>query len=262
MFCFVKTPAVMLMVGILLQAPLLSQTEGSAQTEELAPVDRPVATATRTEQAPVMDGEVLADPVWSDVIPVTGMSQVRPDQGQPATQRTELRIVYTADTIYFGVVCYDTEPESILVLESRRDAPLDDNDSFLLILDTYLDRQNGFVFGTNPAGLEYDAQVMNEGQGTGRFSVGGFSARAASGGGLNVSWDGAWEVKTQISEIGWSAEIAIPFRTIRYSEVPSQTWGFNFQRNIGRHRETSYWASLPSQFNLYRLTWAGTLTDI
>ena len=262
MYCFVKIPAVMLMVGILLQAPLLSQTEGSDQTEVLAPLDRPVATATLRELAPVMDGEVLADPAWSNVTPVTGMTQVRPDQGQPATQHTELRIVYTADTIYFGVVCYDTEPESILVLESRRDASLDDNDSILLILDTYHDQQNGFVFGTNPAGVEYDAQVMNEGQGTGRFSVGGFTARAASGGGLNVSWDAAWEVKTQISEIGWSAEIAIPFRTLRYSDAQSQTWGFNFQRNIGRHRETSYWASLPSQFNLYRLHLAGTLTDI
>ena len=95
MYWFVKIPAVMLMVGILLQAPLLSQTEGSDQTEELAPVDRPVAKATLRELAPVMDGEVLADPAWSNVTPVTGMTQVRPDQGQPATQHTELRIVYT-----------------------------------------------------------------------------------------------------------------------------------------------------------------------
>ena len=83
-------------------------------------------------------------------------------EGRPASERTELRLLYSRDTLYIGVICHDRDPARIVVNETRRDSALDDTDSFQVILDTYLDRQNGFVFGTNPAGLEYDGQVTNE----------------------------------------------------------------------------------------------------
>lgn len=78
-------------------------------------------------------------------------------------------------------------------------------------------------------------------------------------GGLNVEWDGSWEIRTSVSEIGWSAEFAIPLRTLRYPSRDTQIWGMNFQRNIRRHLESSYWAPLPKQFNLYRVSRAGVL---
>ena len=106
-------------------------------------------------------------------------------------------------------------PSSIIVSDSRRDAGLDDTDSFQIIFDTYRDRQNGFVFGTNPAAIEYDGQVTNEGQGGGGLG-GGQRQQSGSGSGFNLNWDAAWEVRTQIDERGWSAEFAIPFRTLRF----------------------------------------------
>jgi hypothetical protein len=219
----------------------------------------PIAVAIPVQQPPRLDGDVLNDPVWAEAPPVTRFWQTRPKEGEPASERTEVRIVYTAEAIYFGVICYDRNPQSIIVADSRRDASLEETDSFQIILDTYHDQQNGFVFGTNPAGIEYDGQVTNEGLGTG---FGARRQRGGSGGGFNINWDGSWEVRTKISEIGWSAEFAIPFRTLRYAKGTSQTWGLNFQRNIRRRKETSFWAPLPRQFNLYRLSQAGQLTGL
>ena len=222
---------------------------------------QPTLKAVRVEQPPTVDGEVAGDAAWRAAAPVTGFSQEQPDEGQPSTERTEVRVVYTASTIYVGVICYDRDPAGIIVSDARRDAALDQTDSFQLILDTYRDRLNGFVFGTNPAGIEYDGQVTNEGQG-GAGLAGGQRQQAGAGSGFNVNWDGAWEVRSRISDIGWSAEFAIPFRTLRFPAGVAQTWGVNFQRNIRRRNERSYWAPVSRQYNLYRLSLAGVLTGL
>jgi hypothetical protein len=237
------------------QAPQAPQ----ASTAAVAPDARPVLTSSRVKQGPSLDGEVLGDPAWKGATPVSTFWQEQPDQGQPASERTEVRVIYTEDTLYIGVVCYDNDPSSITVSDARRDADLDETDSFRMLFDTYRDYQNGFVFGTNPAGIEYDAQVTSEGQGGGglRFgSVGG------SGGGFNVNWDGAWRVRTQTSAIGWTAEFAIPFRTLRFPAGSAQTWGLNFQRNIRRRNERAYWAQIPRQYDLNRVSLAGTLVGL
>jgi hypothetical protein len=221
----------------------------------------PTISATRVQEKPAIDGEVLGDPVWQQATPVSTFWQEQPDDGQPASERTEVRIVYTADTLYVGVVCYDRAPDGIIVSDSRRDAPLDDTDSFRLIFDTYRDKLNGFVFGTNPAGIEYDGQVTNEGQGGGGLGP-GQRQQSGSGGGFNLNWDGAWEVRSRISEIGWVAEFAIPFRTLRFPSGASQVWGVNFQRNIRRRNERAYWAPIPRQYTLYRLSLAGSLVGL
>ena len=224
------------------------------------------ARASRAPRPPVIDGDVLGDTAYEDAPVATGFSQNQPDEGRPASDRTEVRIVYTDDTLYFGVVCYTRDPATIIVADSRRDSQLNDTDSFQIILDTFLDQQNGFVFGTNPAGIEYDGQVSNEGQGSGRMggggSGGGSQQQRGSGGGFNVNWDGAWQVEAQVTEIGWTAEFAIPFRTLRYPGGSSQTWGVNFQRNIRHRNERSFWAPLPRQFNLNRLSLAGLLQGV
>ena len=217
-------------------------------------------TAMRAEVAPVVDGNVLDDAAWGDVPPATGFVQTEPDEGEPASERTEVRVVFTSDTIYFGVVCYDRDPSSIIVTDSRRDSSLSDSDSFQLVLDTFLDRQNGFVFGTSPSAHEYDGQLANEGQGRGNFGSGGQTRGA--GGGFNLNWDGVWQVRTEVSDIGWSAEFAIPFRTIRFPPGQMQTWGVNFQRTIRRRNESAYWAPLPRQFDLFRVSLAGQLTGV
>ena len=240
--------------------------EEPAAIQIVAPAPAPAAgkraVALWREQAPRVDGNVLDDAAWAAVAPVSGFQQTAPDAGQPATERTEVRVMFTDDTIYFGVVCYDKDPAAIIMSDSRRDSSMNDADSFQMVLDTFSDRQNGFVFGTTPAGQEYDGQVTDEGGGRrgGRGGGGGFSR--GSGNGFNLNWDGAWQVQTAISDIGWSAEFAIPFRTIRYPDREDQVWGMNFQRTIRRRNETAYWAPLPRQYNLYRVSMAGQLAGV
>ena len=244
--------------------PAVAQQAQSVTGAELvAESSTKLARAQGVEQLPILDGDVLSDPAWGDSIPVGGFRQSAPDEGRPATERTEVRVIFSDDVIFFGVVCYDSDPSSIIVTDRRRDSSMNNADSFQMVIDTFGDRQNGFVFGTTPAGQEYDGQVINEGGARrlfGSAGTGGFTR--GSGGGFNLNWDGAWQVRTQISDIGWSAEFAIPFRTIRYPAREEQSWGVNFQRNIRRRNETAYWAPLPRQYNLYRVSMAGTLTGV
>jgi hypothetical protein len=214
--------------------------------------------AVRTETAPELDGEVRNDPVWQSVTPSGGFTQTTPDEGQPVSQPTEVRVVYTADAVWIAFTCYDAEPSRIVVSDSRRDADLDETDSVLLILDTYRDEQNGFVFGTNPSGVEYDGQLSKAGDGGSLVS----GSSSGAGGGFNINWDGVWQVRTQVGDFGWSAEFMIPLKTIRYPSADEQAWGVNFQRNIRRRNERAYWSPLSRQFNLLRLSDAGLLTGL
>ena len=263
--CLTLSSLGLLVVG---SSPLLAQPQSRPATpvsgvELVAQASPKLANAISVEEPPTIDGDVLGDPVWTAVEPVSGFSQSAPDEGQPATERTEVRVVFTEDTIFFGIVCYDRDPSLIIVSDSRRDSSMNNADSFQMVLDTFSDRQNGFVFGTTPAGQEYDGQMANEGGGRSLFGGGGGGGFSrGSGEGFNLNWDGAWQVRTQISDIGWSAEFAIPFRTIRYPAREDQSWGVNFQRNIRRRNETAFWAPLPRQYNLYRVSMAGQLADV
>ncbi len=256
---FVRIALVFASTQFLLVSAVAQQT-----VSEIA--GRPVMTATLLDEAPVLDGLVSGDPAWSNVPAFDTFWQQAPNDGEPASERTEIRIAYTKETFYVSAILYDRNPQDIIVSDSRRDASLDDTDSFRFILDTYRDSQNGFVFGTNPAGIEYDAQVTNAGQGGfgggGGGSFGGGRQRRGSGGGLNLNWDGAWEVATITTESGWSVEFAIPFRTLRFPGTDIQTWGINFQRNIRRRNEKSFWAPLPRQYTLTRVALAGEVRGI
>ncbi len=201
--------------------------------------------------APKIDGMVAGDRGWEGVVSASGFRQVRPDEGLPATQKTEVFIGYLDESLYIGVIAYDDTPAGIIVTDSRRDSSLDDTDSFRVLIDGLLDRQNGFVFGTNPAGVEFDAQVVREGAGG-----------AFGGGGFNLNWDASWSVSATVSAIGWSAEMQIPFKSLRYGKGKEQVWGINFQRNIRRNNEVVYWAPLSRQHNLNRISEAGTVTGV
>lgn len=216
------------------------------------------AEAVRIDGAPTLDG-ILSEDVWEIAAPLSDFVQADPLEGQPASEKTEVRILYNEDALFFGVVCYDTEPSQLVVTDSRRDANLAEMDSFFIILDTYHDYQNGFVFATNPAGLEYDGHVTNQGEGG---QQGGSRQQTGSGAGFNKNWDASWRVRTQIGDYGWSAEFAIPLRTLRYPSGKPQTWGVNFQRNIRRKREEVYWSPIARAFNLYRLSSAGELRNL
>jgi len=241
-------------VILFFQSILLAQTTPQQNESN----NRPSFTAGMLATDPVIDGNVQDDDVWRLIKPIDQLIQIKPAFGAAASEKTEIRVAYTQNMLYVAVVCYHSDPNSIVVSDSRRDADLSDDDSFLFILDTYNDQQNGFLFGTNANGMEYDAQIDNEGQGN-------FNANRQQGGvigGTNINWDASWTVKTQTGDYGWSAEFAIPLRSLRFAAGKNQTWGINFQRNISKTSETDYWASLPIGFDMKRLSLAGKVNGL
>ena len=232
--------------------PMLSA--GQNNTTNLK--ERPTATAVSIPSEPLLDGEVLNDEIWQQIKPFGSLNQIQPNYGQPASEKTDIRIAYTTTTFYVSVVCYDSEPSSLGVSDARRDADLENTDAFIFILDTYKDNQNGFVFGTNSIGVEYDAQVDNEGQGNNNVN----RQQGGTIGGFNINWDGSWKVQAKVGEFGWSAEFAIPLRTLRFQS--GKDWGINFRRNIRKTNEIAYWAEMPVGFTLNRLSLAGSLIGL
>jgi hypothetical protein len=215
--------------------------------------ERPVARANELETAPAIDGNVVDDPGWRGAQAIDRFWQIQPAAGQAASQRTEVFVGFTNKALYIGVIAYDDEPLAIISTDSRRDSSLDRTDSFRVLIDGLLDRQNGYVFGTNPAGVEYDGQVSREGQG---------QAISGGEGGFNLNWDTTWNVRAAVSEIGWSAEMEIPFASLRFGAEPMQTWGFNFERRIRRNNEIAFWAPLSQERNLFRVSEAGSIEGI
>ena len=247
-----------LLLGISASAPAQNMaTPGSA------PVDRPARTgaAHSVARGPTIDGR-LDEAAWKEATPLSGFLQREPALGASATERTEVRILSDGEALYVGAWLYDRDPIGIVPGEKVRDGQLQNSDYFAIILDTYHDLQNGFVFATTPAGIEYDGQVIREGEGGGVQQSGQTSVQAGAMGGFNVNWDGSWTVATSKDSLGWYAEFRIPFSTLRYGSGDKQRWGLNLARVIRRKNEESYWAPIPRQFNLYRLSLAGTLTDL
>ena len=240
------------------QAPL-----GESDDTNSIPIG--VAVAVGVSDPPVIDGR-LDDAAWGQVAPMTGFIQREPSDGQPTSERTEVRVVFDDEALYVGVWAFDSRPTEIVPGERIRDYEVGESDNVILIFDTYKDEQNGFVFGTTPAGIEYDGQVANEGQGGGRFSGGGGGGgqrrfQSGAGGGFNKNWDGSWTVATSLDGEGWYAEFRIPFNTLRYG-TDSPSWGFNVARRIRRLNEESFWSPVPREFNLYRLNYAGDLEGL
>ena len=218
-----------------------------------------VITAGAAIIEPIIDGHIINDPAWQSLPEVNTFIQKSPDEGEAVTEKTVVKVMYSTDVLYIAAVCYDESPEKIVIIDTRRDAPLNNTDSFMFILDTFQDQQNGYVFGTNAGGIEYDAQVSKGGEGlsisTRRQSVG-------TGDAYNINWDAVWKVQTNIGDYGWSAEFAIPFKTLRYAKENEQEWGINFQRVIAHKHEQVFWAPIPRQYSLNHLMYAGTITGI
>lgn len=237
---------------------LVAASSAAGQSEGSSAPGTPVAAAVAAPTPPVVDGRLDED-VWQAATPLTGFVQREPFEGESASERTEVRVLYDDRAIYIGAWLYDEDPSGIIFGETRRDAELIDSDAFRILLDTYLDRQNGFIFGTTPAGIEYDGQITREGQGG---FTGQVRQQRGSGGGFNLNWDGSWEVATTRDASGWYAEFRIPFSTLRYERAGLQRWGLNFSRTIRRKYEEALWSPVPRQFDLYRVSRAGVLEGV
>jgi hypothetical protein len=207
-------------------APVTPSPQPGASAEDGLPGTYS-AEIPRLSSAPRIDGK-LDDAVWQEGNLLTNFTQIEPLSGQPATQQTEVRIGYDDHAIYFGIRCYDSEPAKMVASSKSPDASLASDDSILIVLDTFHDRRNGFLFSMNPIGAKVDSLVRNEGED------------------INADWDGLWDGVASRDDKGWTAEMAIPFRTLRYASGKDiQSWGFNIRRFIARTQEASFWKPIP-----------------
>ena len=210
-------------------------------------------SARRASRPPVVDG-VLDEPVWRDAAIFDSFTQQEPTDGAPATERTEVRILYDAEHIYIGVRAFDSNPDGVIATEMRRDSPqLLEEDNFQIILDTFRDSRSGYMFVTNPLGAKLEQQVFEEGGG---------NLRGGSAANINRDWNGVWDAAARRDAQGWAAEIVIPMVTVRSPDADVQTWGVNFMRNIRRKNEQVYWAPIPKPYGITRVSQAGTLTGM
>ena len=215
--------------------------------------DRFRVQAQRVDKGPLIDG-LLDEEVWGLADVIDEFVQQEPAEGEPATERTVVRLLYDAQAIYIGVEAYDSEPSGVIATEMRRDSlRLLDEDNFQIIFDTFHDRRSGYMFVTSPLGAKLEQQVAEEGEG-------GWRGQNTSN--ININWDGVWDVVAHRTDSGWIAEIAIPMVTLRFPKVEEQVWGVNFMRNIRRKNEQVFWAPVSKEYGLTRVSRAGTMTGV
>lgn len=190
-----------------------------------------------------IDGR-LDEGAWSQAAHISNFTQRELDFGSPVTERTEVAILFDRNSLYIGFWGYDREPEKILASRMQRDFSWSSEDNFEVIIDTFNDNRNGYLFVTNPNGAKADALVKDNGNN------------------VNKDWDGVWDVRARRTEEGWFAEIRIPLTTLRFGPVPEQGWGINFERNIRRKREQVLWQGWSRDFNLEQVSLAGTLAGL
>jgi hypothetical protein len=233
-----------IVLGFLIPAPL--QAQGTSNREVYR------APAVWVEKGPRIDG-ILEDEIWQSAAILDQFTQQEPQEGEPASERTEVLILYDARNLYIGLRAFDSKPDGIIATEMRRDSErLLEEDNFQIIVDTFNDYRSGYMFVTNPLGARLEQQISEEGEGFAR----GITSN------INKDWNGVWHVATYRDEQAWTAEIVIPTTTIRFQEAEIQTWGINFMRNIRRKNEQVFWAPIPKGYSLTRVSLAGTLTGL
>ena len=221
-------------------------------TRSQTPSERYNVEPTRIARPPLLDG-VLDEEEWRSAAVIDEFIQQEPSEGDPATERTVVRLMYDEHTLYVGVEAYDSIPRAVIATEMRRDSrQLLDEDNFQLIFDTFSDSRSGYMFVTSPLGAKLEQQISEEGEGS----------RRGNSSNVNLDWDGVWDVSARRTDLGWVAEIAIPMVTMRFPEADRQVWGVNFMRNIRRKNEQVYWAPIPKGYELTRVSLAGTMTGL
>ncbi len=190
----------------------------------------------------VLDGS-LNDPQWDGVPVAGGFVQREPSPGAEATEKTEVRIAYTPSTLYIGIRALDSEPRAVVARGMRRDDDVTEDDSVSIILDTFGDQRNGYFFATNANGVRTDALITDEGDD------------------FNLEWNGLWQVKARRTEEGWTAEMEIPFSTLRFAP-DKDAWGLNVRRLVRRKGEEDYWSPIPLEADVTRISLAGRLTGL
>ena len=199
------------------------------------------AVVTAITEAITIDG-VLDEPIWSSAPKIGNLIQRQPVPGKTPTKETAVTLLYDQDNLYIGVVAYDSQPQRVIGTQMARDTSLGSDDRIEILLDTFRDQRNAFYFATNPSGALVDGLTFANGE-------------------LNTDWDAIWHVRTRRTERGWSAEFAIPFKSLNFP-AGRTVWGFNFSRNIYRKLEDVRWSGARLETQFLQVSEAGEITNL
>jgi len=234
-----------LLLGLVLvpgAPPLLGQEVVNVET-----LPRPALRIAPATSRIEIDGR-LDEAAWAAIVPITEFTQSEPQVGAPPSERTEVRITYDENNLYFGARLWESDPHGLVTGGMERDSPgiiMEEMDSFGVTLDTFLDRRNSFIFFVNPVGGLKDGQGSDDGRSR------------------DYGWNGVVDVRTTIDDEGWTVEMAIPWRTLRYDPSLEQPeWGLNLLRRIRRKNEVSYWAPLDRRNRIFLMSRAGTMSGM
>lgn len=224
--------------------PWIAASAGQSVVQE-----RPTIRAHRLQENDHinMDGR-LDEPAWERAEPAADFRQSDPQNGEPATERSEIRILYGRDNLYIGAEFFDSEPQGMLGNQMVRDGFLASDDRFMWVLDPFNDQRSGYFFEINPGGAMGDSQLVPA-QG-GSFGMG-----------QNRAWDGIWLARVRRHDEGWTVEVEIPFRTLNF-DPNAEAWGANFQRTVRRKNEESFWTGWGRNQGLMNLAYAGRIEGI
>src|SRR2546427_642546 len=209
-------------------APAGAQPADSLAAAALRPhLDAPVIHAAPLAGTVRIDGH-LDEPAWAAATPVDQFTQRQPKEGEPASERTEVRALIGEDALYIGARLFDSEPLKIRSRLVRRDEvqSSSDSDYFVMLLDPYHDHCTGVVFRVGPSGSSDDATI-------------------AANGNQDTSWDPVWHVQTSVDSLGWTVEMEIPLSQLHYNGSADGVWGVQFRRWINRKQELSEFSFTP-----------------
>ena len=206
-----------------------------------APVSIRSAAVTSITGSIDIDGS-LSEAAWASAPKIGELIQRQPDTGQPPTERTEIMLLRDEDNLYIGVHAYDAEPDRIVGTQMIRDASLNADDRIEIVLDTFRDQRSAFYFATNPSGALVDGLAFANGQ-------------------LNTDWDAIWHVRTSRTGNGWTAEFAIPFKSLSFP-AGENVWGFNIARTISRRLEDDRWSGARLDTQFLQVSEAGEISNL
>ena len=235
-------------IGLLSTGPLAAQSAApqtpAVEVADLDAAPRPRALASRATGPISVDGR-LDDAAWAEASVIDHFTQSKPLSGAPASERTEVRILFDDEFLYIGAEMFDSDPGALVIPTLQRDPNTRDGDAFGFTLDTFYDRKSAYAFFINPGGAVRDIQTLDDG----RIN--------------NAAWDAAYDLRTRVHADGWTVEMALPWSTLRFpSGVNRQVWGLNLLRRIRRKNEDSTWAPMDRQWALYTMSRAGTLEGL
>ena len=225
-------------------AQSLPEATVSALVDRSAP-DEVTVRAVRLDSPLTLDGR-LEESVYGAIAPLTDFIQQEPREGEMATEKTEAWILFDDANLYVAARCWDSQPDREVANELRRDnGNILGNENVTFVIDTLHDRRNGYLFQTNPLGALRDMTITDDQQ--------------------NQAWNGIWDVKAARFEHGWTVEVSIPFKSLRYRTGGPQTWGINLRRLVKWKNEFSYLSLVPAALGtggVSRMASAATLVGL